>query len=163
MDQTPDVRYRLTARTTTLTIDGHRQQALTFDGISPGPELRVRRGQLVEVTLANADIAEGVTIHWHGVRVPNAEDGVAGVTQDAVTPGRTHVYRFRPEQAGTFWYHSHQDSNAQVAKGLFGALVVEPDVPRDSPGTLDVTAMTSTPALFARNARMICNPWPSGR
>ncbi|MEU5265891.1 multicopper oxidase family protein [Amycolatopsis sp. NPDC021455] len=140
-NETPDVRYRLTARKATLTVDGHPQEALTFDGTSPGPELRVRRGRLIEVTLVNADIAEGVTIHWHGIELPNAEDGVAGVTQDAVKPGGTHVYRFRPQQAGTFWYHSHQESNTQVAKGLFGALIVEPDAPQDPPGTLDVTAM----------------------
>ena len=77
--------------TSTRTIElasGRSIDALTFDGRSPGPELRVRQGDLVEVTLVNEDIEQGVTIHWHGVDVPNAEDGVAGVTQDAVLPGR---------------------------------------------------------------------------
>jgi FtsP/CotA-like multicopper oxidase with cupredoxin domain len=83
------------------TIDG-----LTFNGRSPGPELRVRRGQLVEVTLRNEDVDGGVSIHWHGLDVPNAEDGVAGVTQDAVLPRESYTYRFRPEQQGTFWYHA---------------------------------------------------------
>jgi FtsP/CotA-like multicopper oxidase with cupredoxin domain len=67
-----------------------------------------------------------VSIHWHGVDVPNAEDGVAGVTQDAVPPGGSHVYRFRPDRAGTFWYHTHQVSAKEVRRGLLGVLVVEP-------------------------------------
>jgi FtsP/CotA-like multicopper oxidase with cupredoxin domain len=78
------------------------------------------------VILINEDIESGVTIHWHGVDVPNVEDGVAGLTQDAVKPGERHTYRFRAEQVGTYWYHSHQESSLQVRKGLFGAFVVEP-------------------------------------
>jgi FtsP/CotA-like multicopper oxidase with cupredoxin domain len=70
-----------------------------------------------------------VTIHWHGLDVPNAEDGVAGVTQDAVAPGGRYVYRFRPEQVGTFWYHTHQDASEGVKQGLFGALVVLRNTP----------------------------------
>ena len=67
-----------------------------------------------------------MTLHWHGVDVPNAEDGVAGVTQDAVPVGGAHVYRFVAEDAGTYWYHSHQVSHEQVRGGLFGTLVVDP-------------------------------------
>ena len=124
---TPDTRFTLTAREATIRLSSGRQvDALTFDGRSPGPELRVREGDLVEVTLVNEDVEQGVTIHWHGVDVPNAEDGVAGVTQDAVLPGERHVYRFRAEQVGTFWYHTHQVSSKEVRRGLFGALVIEP-------------------------------------
>ena len=65
-------------------------------------------------------------MHWHGVDVPNAEDGVAGVTQNAVHPARRHVYRFRADQVGTFWYHTHQASAKDVSRGLFGAFVIEP-------------------------------------
>jgi FtsP/CotA-like multicopper oxidase with cupredoxin domain len=86
----------------------------------------MKEGELVEVTLINKDIDDGATIHWHGLDVPNAEDGVAGATQNAVMPGETYTYRFRAEQVGTFWYHSHQHSKEAVQKGLFGALVVEP-------------------------------------
>jgi FtsP/CotA-like multicopper oxidase with cupredoxin domain len=116
---------------------GKEIDALTFDGSVPGPELRVHQGDLVQVTLVNDDIEDGVTIHWHGLDVPNAEDGVAGVTQNAVQPGERYVYRFRAEQAGTFWYHSHQHSSDEVARGLFGAIVVEPRGPK-RPG-LDLT------------------------
>ncbi len=122
-----DAKFTLTARTESIRLASGRQvEALTFDGISPGPELRVQQGDLVEVTLLNDDIPQGVTIHWHGVDVPNAEDGVAGVTQNAVPPGQRYVYRFRAEQVGTFWYHSHQVSSREVRRGLFGAFVIEP-------------------------------------
>jgi FtsP/CotA-like multicopper oxidase with cupredoxin domain len=124
--ETPDATFTLTARAATIRLaSGRTVEALTFDGVSPGPELRVRQGELVEVTLVNNDIEQGVTIHWHGVDVPNAEDGVAGVTQDSVLPGQRHVYRFRAEQVGTFWYHSHQVASKEVRRGLFGALVIE--------------------------------------
>ena len=134
----PDARFTLTARSAAVQLpSGRTVKALTFDGTVPGPELRVREGDLVEVTLVNEDIAGGVSIHWHGVDVPNAEDGVAGVTQDAVPVGGRHVYRFRPDRAGTFWYHTHQVSSKEVRRGLFGVLVVEPREPAPD-GTLDL-------------------------
>jgi FtsP/CotA-like multicopper oxidase with cupredoxin domain len=112
---------------------GETIDALTYNGMAPGPELRVRLGDLVEVTLENRDVSDGVTIHWHGIILPNAEDGVPGVTQDAVMPGETRVYRFRAIETGTYWYHSHQHSLDQVRKGLFGAIIVEPpEGPSDS-------------------------------
>jgi len=123
----PDRRYTLVAQKKTVRLSsGKVVDAWTFNGKLPGPELRMREGELVEVTLINKDIEEGVTIHWHGLNVPNREDGVAGVTQDAVQPGERYVYRFRVNQVGTYWYHSHQQSDLQVEKGLFGPLVVEP-------------------------------------
>jgi FtsP/CotA-like multicopper oxidase with cupredoxin domain len=119
--------FNLTAEQADVRLpSGRVVHALTFDGAVPGPELRVREGDLVEVTLRNRDVKGGVTIHWHGVDVPNAEDGVAGVTQDAVAPGGSYTYRFRAEQVGTFWYHTHQSSSAEVRRGLYGALVIEP-------------------------------------
>jgi FtsP/CotA-like multicopper oxidase with cupredoxin domain len=124
----PDVRFTLTAKRATVRLSsGKTIDALTFDGRLPGPELRVRRSDLVEVTLVNEDIGDGVSIHWHGVDVPNAEDGVSGVTQDAVMPGERYTYRFRPDQTGTFWYHTHQDSARNVARGLYGPLVILPE------------------------------------
>jgi FtsP/CotA-like multicopper oxidase with cupredoxin domain len=123
----PDLRVTLTARKAEIGLgSGRTLEAWTFNGQVPGPELRVRQGDLVQVTLVNKDIDEGVSIHWHGVDVPNAEDGVAGVTQDAVMPGGRYTYRFRAEQLGTFWYHSHQVSSKQVRRGLYGAFVILP-------------------------------------
>jgi FtsP/CotA-like multicopper oxidase with cupredoxin domain len=129
---TPDMRLTLTA--------AKQDDTWAFNGRVPGPEIRVRQGDLVEVTLRNRNIAEGVTIHWHGVDVPNAEDGVAGVTQDAVMPGGRYIYRFRADQLGTFWYHSHQVSSKQVRRGLYGAFVIEPRRPAPS-GAIDETAI----------------------
>jgi FtsP/CotA-like multicopper oxidase with cupredoxin domain len=126
----PDYSVTLMAEKAPVRLaSGQEVSAWTFNGQAPGPELRVHEGELVQVTLVNKDIDDGVTIHWHGLDVPNAEDGVAGVTQDAVAPGGRHVYRFRPEQVGTFWYHTHQDASEGVKQGLFGALVVLPDRP----------------------------------
>ena len=126
----PDVRVTLTAEKSRIRLaSGKEVDAWTFNGRAPGPEIRVQRGQLLEVTLVNKDIDDGVTIHWHGVDVPNTEDGVAGVTQDAVPPGGRYVYRFRPEQVGTFWYHTHQNASDGVEKGLYGALVIMRETP----------------------------------
>jgi hypothetical protein len=141
---TPDARFTLTAQETRVRLaSGDEVEAWTFDGLAPGPELRVHAGDLVEVTLRNALPDANVTLHWHGLDVPNAEDGVAGVTQDAVRPGGRHVYRFVAEQVGTFWYHSHQVSSEQVRKGLFGALVVLPP-DGSAVGTHDVAVVAHT-------------------
>ena len=122
----PDARFELTARGADIRLSSGRiVHALTFDGKSPGPELRVRQGDLVEVVLRNEDVEDGVTIHWHGLDVPNGEDGVAGVTQNAILPGESYTYRFRTEQVGTFWYHTHQVSSKEVRRGLFGVIVIE--------------------------------------
>lgn len=140
----PDFRTTLTARRARVRLpSGKTVDAWTFNGRVPGPELRVRHGDLVEVTLVNADIDRGVSIHWHGVDVPNAEDGVAGVTQDAVLPGRRYIYRFRVQQTGTFWYHSHQASSEQVRRGLYGAFVILPPEPVP-PGGRDLTVVAHT-------------------
>lgn len=137
----PDRSFTLEARKTTVTLpSGEKKEAWTFDGQLPGPELRVKQGELVEVTLINRDIEAGVTIHWHGVDVPNAEDGVAGMTQDAVMPQGKHVYRFVADQAGTYWYHSHQQSSKQVRMGLYGVFIVEPNTAPPS-NTVDLAVI----------------------
>jgi FtsP/CotA-like multicopper oxidase with cupredoxin domain len=134
-DGEPDVAVELVARFEPAELAGPggsrgvspRVEAYTLNGTTPGPVVRATQGDLVQVTLVNESVAGGATLHWHGVDVPNAEDGVAGVTQDAVPVGGSHTYRFVVEDAGTYWYHSHQVSHEQVRRGLFGVLVVEPD------------------------------------
>ena len=137
----PDARFELTAKHAKVRLTSGRViDALTFDGRLPGPELRVHEGDLVEVSLVNEDVEQGVSIHWHGVNVPNGEDGVAGVTQNAVAPGGRYTYRFRADQVGTFWYHTHQVSSKEVRRGLFGAFVIEPRAsPR--PDLVDLTVV----------------------
>ena len=129
-----DVRVTLTVRKQAFRLaSGQRVDGYTVNGTSPGPVIRAVEGQLVEVRLVNKSVPDGITLHWHGVDVPNAEDGVAGVTQDAVAMGKSFVYRFVADHVGTYWYHSHQVSHTQVQRGLLGALVVTPKaaVPED--------------------------------
>jgi len=121
-----DVVVELSAQEGTFTLAGHEIDGFVLNGKTPGPDIVVKQGELVEVRLHNDNVTDGVALHWHGIDVPNAEDGVAGVTQNAVLPGKSHTYRFVAKQAGTYWYHSHQVSHEQVAGGLFGSLVVLP-------------------------------------
>ncbi|GAA1737298.1 hypothetical protein GCM10009809_35590 [Isoptericola hypogeus] len=127
LDGPADVARTLTARTAPIEVaDGAELDGYTLNGSTPGPTIHATQGDLVEVTLVNESVTGGTTLHWHGIDVPNAVDGVAGVTQDAVPVGGTHTYRFVAEDAGTYWYHSHQISHEQVRKGLLGAVVVDP-------------------------------------
>jgi FtsP/CotA-like multicopper oxidase with cupredoxin domain len=137
-----DVRVNLVTRQQTLSIGGRSISGFTVNGTSPGPEIRATQGELIEVQLRNESVADGVTLHWHGADVPNAMDGVAGVTQDAVPVGGEFTYRFVADQAGSFWYHSHQVSNPQVAGGLLGSLVVTPK--SGIPQQVDVSAIAHT-------------------
>jgi FtsP/CotA-like multicopper oxidase with cupredoxin domain len=136
----PDVRVELVARSGLVQIPGGRAVAgYTLNGSSPGPTIRARQGDLVEVTLVNESVVDGTTLHWHGVDVPNSVDGVAGVTQDAVPVGGRHGYRFVADDAGTYWYHAHQLSHEQVEGGLLGAVVVDP--PGPAADTADTLAL----------------------
>lgn len=95
----------------------------SYNGTVPGPQLRVDLGDTVVVTLENR-LPQATSIHWHGVRVPNAMDGVPGINQDPVQPGESFRYEFVPKDAGTFWYHSHTRGSEQLERGLYGSLVV---------------------------------------
>ncbi|MDP4796625.1 MAG: multicopper oxidase family protein [Rhodospirillales bacterium] len=99
-----------------------------FGGSNPGPTLRIPKGKPVYVRLDNA-LAEPTSVHWHGIRIANAMDGVSGFTQAPVKPGESFDYRFTAPDAGTYWYHSHHRSWEQVARGLYGVLIVEEDTP----------------------------------
>ena len=99
-----------------------------YNGTSPGPTLRLRQGEPVRIVVEN-ELDQSTTIHWHGVRLPNAMDGVPGLTQPAIRPGERFAYEFTPPDAGTFWYHSHANSLEQLGRGLAGALIVEEPSP----------------------------------
>lgn len=129
--------FTLTAKESMLHLDDQTMKtAWTYNGTVPGPQLRVKQGETISVTLKN-ELPEPVTIHWHGLPVPNNMDGIPGVTQNAVKPNESFTYRFKVDVAGTYWYHSHQNSSRQVDKGLYGSLVVEPKTPE--PADKDVT------------------------
>jgi FtsP/CotA-like multicopper oxidase with cupredoxin domain len=135
-----DVTVDLTARQGTVHLaSGQKVEGYTLNGTSPGPLIEATVGQLVEVRVHNDNVTDGIALHWHGVDVPNAEDGVAGITQNAVMPGQDHVYRWIAPHSGTFWYHSHQVSHEQVAGGLLAPLVIHP-VERET-GVRDVVAL----------------------
>ena len=124
------------APATVEVFEGRRLEVWSYDGRVPGPTLRVRLGETVRVTLKN-QLPVPTTIHWHGVRLPNAMDGVPNVTQPPVAPGESFVYEFTPKDAGTFWFHPHVRSMEQVERGLYGMLVVED--PDPLPYSQDVT------------------------
>lgn len=141
-----DVKVTMVAREQRFTLPSGRSfDGFTLNGESPGPVLRAVQGQLVEVRLVNESVPGGVTLHWHGVDVPNAADGVAGVTQDAVGVGEEFTYRFVADQAGTFWYHSHQMSHDQVRRGLLGAVVI---TPKNGANKTDDTKAIDVPVLM---------------
>lgn len=103
-------------------------RAWGYNGQTPGPELRVREGDLVRVVLRNT-LPVPTTIHWHGVHVSPEMDGPAGLNQAAVEPGEEFTYEFFATPAGTRWYHSHADPALQVPMGLHGPLIIEPATP----------------------------------
>ncbi len=101
-----------------------------YEGMSPGRTLRVKQGQPLKVRLTN-NLKQDTVIHWHGLRLPNAMDGVPYLTQKPVAPGQSFDYAFAPPDAGTFWYHTHFGSSEQLARGLYGVLIVdEPEPPK---------------------------------
>lgn len=113
---------------------GVKVTAYAYNGTVPGPEIRVPYGQKVRITLRN-DLPEPTAVHWHGLAVPNAMDGVPDVTQPAIQPGETFTYEFAAvptstsSRGGTFIYHSHYDEDRQVGLGLSAPFVIEPPTP----------------------------------
>ncbi|WP_273504801.1 multicopper oxidase family protein [Fulvimarina manganoxydans] len=95
-----------------------------FDGTAPGPVLRAKAGERLKVVVENG-LDQPTSVHWHGIRIDNAMDGVPGLTQEAIEPGGRFFYDFRTPDPGTYWYHSHDRSWEQNARGLHGALIVE--------------------------------------
>ena len=107
-------------------VDSVDAEVWAYNGSVPGPVLRYRKGDTLSVEFLNL-LDEGSTIHWHGIRNLFAMDGVAGLTQAPVAPGEKFQYQFPLADAGTYWYHSHTKAWSQVARGLYGPLIVEDD------------------------------------
>lgn len=104
---------------------GRKVRAWTYNGQVPGPQIRVREGDRVRVNLTN-QLPESTAIHFHGLEVPNDQDGVPFITQPPVKPGDSYTYEFTVPNAGSHMYHSHHNAAMQVGLGLLGAFVVEP-------------------------------------
>jgi FtsP/CotA-like multicopper oxidase with cupredoxin domain len=171
LDRLPDIGRRkfLAGAATALTLAGTRSRAAAeelraapatvqlapegrpatpvwaYGGSLPGPTLRLRQGERLTRRFVNG-LPQASTVHWHGVRLPNAVDGVPGLTQESVQPGGEFLYEFVAPDAGTYWYHSHDRSWEQVARGLAGPLIVEeadrPETDRDETLVLDDWRLT---------------------
>ena len=113
----------LAIRETMVGIGDRRASATTINGTIPGPLLRFQEGSEVVLRVANG-LREDTSIHWHGLIVPNAMDGVPGVNFPGIRVGETFTYRFPLHQYGTYWYHSH--SGLQEQTGIYGPLIIDP-------------------------------------
>ena len=135
--------FELTAKAVKWNIlDNVAVTAYTYNGIVPGPMIRVTEGDQVRIVVKN-ELPDATTIHWHGVEVPNAMDGVPGVTQDPIEPGQTFTYEFTAKPAGTFMYHSHFEGDVQVSAGLYGPIIIDPKEPEANPPAVDKVLMIS--------------------
>ena len=106
-----------------VNFTGNPRMATTINGSLPGPTLRWREGDTVTIRVTNR-LKEATSIHWHGILLPFQMDGVPGISFAGIPPGETFTYRFKVQQSGTYWYHSH--SGMQEATGMIGAIVIAP-------------------------------------
>jgi manganese oxidase len=130
------------------TEPGRIVEGWAYNGVVPGPEIRVTEGEMVRIIVTN-ELEESTAIHWHGLILPNAMDGVPFLTQPPIKPGETFTYEFRANPVGSHMYHSHHNAAKQVSLGLLGAFIVEPADP------------TTRPA-FDREFTIILNDGPHG-
>lgn len=129
--------FELTAREMEWEVaPGDVRQAMAYNGQVPGPEIRVQLGDRVRVILHN-ELPESTAIHYHGLVVPNSEDGVPGLTQPLVLPGESYIYEFDVVNAGSHMYHSHMNGSVQIPMGLLGAFIVEDGT--ETPVDQDIT------------------------
>ena len=107
-------------------VPGVVTRAVTFNGTVPGPTIRVTEGDTVEIAVTN-ELDDPTSIHWHGIHVPNDQDGVGGITQPMIESGETFNYRFIAPHAGTFMYHAHgANSREQMDRGLYAPFIIDP-------------------------------------
>lgn len=108
---------------------GMKAQLWGYNGSSPGPTIECVEGDRVRIFVTNR-LPEHTTIHWHGILLPNGMDGVGGLTQPQIQPGKTYVYEFEMKKSGTFMYHPHADEMVQMAMGMMGVIIVHPKDPK---------------------------------
>ena len=118
--------YELTCKKVQWEVEvGKRIEAWAYNGVVPGPQIRVREGDRVRIVVKN-ELDESTAIHFHGLELPNDQDGVPFITQPPIKPGQTYTYEFVAPNAGSHMYHSHHNAAKQVGMGLLGAFIVEP-------------------------------------
>ena len=138
-------------------LKNQKVSAYAYNGLVPGPLIRVKNGQRVRIQFTN-NLPVETTVHWHGIGVPNSMDGVPGVTQNAITPGGHFTYEFNarpagdPNGGGTFLYHSHVDEDRQMSAGLSGAFIIDPER-RSTSYSLDRTLVVSEWTVDAASGR----------
>lgn len=116
------VRYDLYVKDTIVNFTGKNKRAIAVNGQIPMPTLTFTEGDTAEIHVHN-QLKESTSLHWHGLYVPNREDGVPFLTQMPIDPGATHIYRFAVIQNGTHWYHSHSGLQEQI--GMYGSLILK--------------------------------------
>lgn len=121
------VTYELTIASEEIAPAGRPIEALTINGGVPGPTLEFTEGDTVRITVTNALEREETSIHWHGLLVPNAMDGVPYLTTPPIQPGESRLFEFMLRQSGTYWYHSH--TGLQEQRGVYGSIVIQPREP----------------------------------
>ena len=117
------VDYQLTFDYQTTSFDGKSTLGMAVNGSIPAPTLYFQEGDTAEITVTNAMYVD-TSVHWHGILLPNHEDGVPYVNHPPIEPGQSHIFRFKTRQSGTYWYHSH--TGLQEQRGLYGAIVISP-------------------------------------
>jgi FtsP/CotA-like multicopper oxidase with cupredoxin domain len=118
--------FELTAAHTKWEVEAGRViDAMTYNGILPGPVIRVTEGDNVRVIVHN-ELTQSTSVHWHGVLLPNDQDGVPFLTQPPIRPGETFTYEFLTRNSGSHMYHSHHNAAEQVTRGLLGAFIIDP-------------------------------------
>lgn len=117
--------FDLTIEEVPVNFTGRTRSATVVNGLLPGPVLRLREGERVSLRVTNR-LPKMTTIHWHGLVLPAAMDGVPGISFPGIAPGETFTYRFTLRQSGTYWYHAH---TLHEQTGRYGALIVEPRRP----------------------------------
>ena len=123
-------------------MEGVTVTAWTYNGMLPGPMIRVTEGDRVRVVVKN-ELPDATTIHWHGLLVENRMDGIADITQPAIEPGGVYTYEFTAEPVGSFMYHSHVETDKQIMLGLYAPLIIDPLEPEEDAPDVDVSMMLS--------------------
>lgn len=120
---------------------------MTYNGQVPGSTIRLREGERVRIALKN-ELLEPTTIHWHGVDVPNPMDGIPGISQKPVQSGKTFVYEFEAQPAGTRWYHTHFAEHRQMDLVLVAPLIIDP--------------ADADPFPYEREYTLVLDDWATG-
>ena len=139
------VRYDLYIRDSLVNFSGKTKRAIAVNGQIPMPTLTFTEGDTAEI-YAHNELKEATSLHWHGLFLPNKEDGVPWLTQTPIPPGATHLYRFPIIQHGTHWYHSHSGLQEQI--GMYGSMILNPR-PADSIKRQAIEGLPTVPVILS--------------